>query len=64
MTPHQRDPAHMSPDERCAEIGSILAAGWRRLILSDRSREKDDLAVARRLEPHCATAGEAAEEAS
>jgi hypothetical protein len=59
-----RDPAHMTPEERCAEIGAILAAGWRRLILSAPAREEDDLAVARELEPHCATAGEAAEEAS
>lgn len=64
MKPLHRDPAHLTPDERCAEIGAILAAGWRRVILSNREQEKDDLAVARRLEPHCATAGEAAEEAS
>ncbi len=60
--PH-RDPVHMTPAERYAEIGMLLALGWRRSIVSDAVREEDDLAIARELEPHCVAAGETAEEA-
>ncbi len=34
MNRRERDPATMSPDERMAELGTILATGVRRLQMS------------------------------
>jgi hypothetical protein len=46
------DPAVMTPDQRLAEIASILAHGYRRLQAA--ARHEDELASSARVEPECA----------
>ena len=36
-----RDPALLTPEERRAELGALLATGYRRLLLQREGRDRD-----------------------
>ncbi len=44
MTRRPRDPAALSPEERLVEIATILATGYRRLLLS-RNRKESQISL-------------------
>lgn len=54
MTVSHRDPAAMTSAERCAEIATILAAGYVRLLLS-RASSQNGLDDDRRAEAPCSS---------